>query len=291
MSGDHDHALPPLEWLRVFEAAARHGSFTAAAAEIGLTQAAVSQRIGALEARLGVPLFHRLPRGVQLTADGEAYAPHVREAMINLRRSTADLFGAPRRRVTIAAPASVATLWIAPRLTDLASTRPDLDISLSSIHRMRDYDATDADYQVRFGTGDWPGFEAISVYREELVPACSPDLLKSTDGGDWRGLPTLAVKGARDGWAEWAAVQGGGPLRSPRLRFDSFITALEAAISGAGVVLASRPLCRQAFDVGSIVPLTDTPHVMVAGTWLIWRETRPKTRDHDLLVETVCRPG
>jgi len=279
--------LPPLEWLRVFEAAARCGGFTAAAREIGLTQAAVSQRIQALEARLGVPLFQRQRRGVQLTANGEAYVPHVRDALDRLRRSTSDLFGTPRKRLSIAAPASVSTLWIAPRLKRLARDCPGLEISLSSIHRDLDYDAAETDYQVRFGHGNWPGLEARSLYREVLAPAASPALAESVSG-DWRSLPTLAIKGARDGWAEWAAALGEAPVRTPHLRFDSFITALEAAAAGTGMILASLPLAIAALRSGAVVRLTDRVHTMNTGAWLVWPQDQPKGHDHDVIVHTLC---
>lgn len=287
MSDLKQNDLPPLEWLRVFEAAARCGGFTAAANEIGLTQAAVSQRIQALEARLGVPLFQRQRRGVQLTADGEAYVPHVRDALDRLRRSTTDLFGTPRKRLSIAAPASVSTLWIAPRLKQLARDCPGLEISLSSIHRDLDYDAAETDYQVRFGHGDWPGLETRSLYREALAPAAAPALADSVMG-DWRSLPTLAVKGGRDGWTEWAAALGETPVRTPHLRFDSFITALEAATAGAGMVLASLPLAEAALRSGSMVLLTDRLHSMSAGVWLVWPDNRQKGHDHDVIVRTLC---
>lgn len=278
--------LPPLEWLRVFEASARHGGFTAAAREIGLTQAAVSQRIQGLESHLGVQLFLRLPRGVQLTADGEAYVPHVRDALNQLRRSTQDLFGTRRKHLSIAAPASVSSLWIAPRLAGLAADQPGLEISLSSIHRSLDYAATDTDYQVRFGTGDWTGYEAALMYHETLVPACAPALLKN--GADWRSLPTLAVKGPRDGWADWADAVGEPLVKTPHLRFDSFITALEAAKAGAGLLLASLPLAHSALTSGTLVGLSDQNHVMAAGAWLIWPKTLHKTRDHQIILETLC---
>lgn len=287
MPDSRNNSLPPLEWLRVFEAAARLGGFTAAAKEIGLTQAAVSQRIQALEARLGVPLFQRQRRGVQLTADGEAYVPHVRDALDRLRRSTTDLFGTPRKRLSIAAPASVSSLWIAPRLKRLARDCPGLEISLSSIHRAVDYDAAETDYQVRFGHGNWSGYEARPLYREALAPAATPDLANSVTG-DWRSLPTLAVKGGRDGWTEWAAALGEAPVRTPHLRFDSFITALEAACAGAGMILASLPLAEAALRSGAVVLLTDRLHSMSAGAWLVWPENRQKGRDHDVIVNTLC---
>ncbi len=117
---DSNPSLPPLEWIRVFEAAARLGSFTAAADELGITQAAVSQRIRKLEQRLGAQLFNRQARGVSLSTQGESWLPHVQGALAQLLNSTANLFEAPRRKVTIAASSSVIELWIVPRLGDVA---------------------------------------------------------------------------------------------------------------------------------------------------------------------------
>ncbi len=280
-------ALPPLEWLRVFEAAGRSGSFTAAAAELGLTQAAVSQRIRHLEARLGVRLFMRLPRGVELSADGEAWLPHVQNALSALQRSTADLFGAPRRKLTIAAPASVAELWIAPRLAPLAATFPQLQVSVATVHRPADYAAADADFEIRFGAGDWPGRRAVRLYDEILAPALAPALL---DGGapDWRDLPQIAVSGPRDGWREWAAATGVAPPRPPFLRFDSFAPALAAAIDGAGVLLASLALARPALAAGRLVRLPERPLRMERGYWISWAAGRTAVAEHEAIVAALA---
>ena len=160
--------LPPLEWLRVFEASGRLGNFTAAGREIGLTQATISQRISALEANLDVKLFRRLARGVELTADGDAYLPYVQNALSTLRRGTGELFEKPHTKCTIVAPVSVAALWIAPRLSALSI--PKIQISLSTIHRLADYDSIETDYEIRFGSGVWEGREARELYRETLIP-------------------------------------------------------------------------------------------------------------------------
>ena len=114
-----DFNMPPLEWIRAFEAAARCGSFTAAASEIGLTQSAVSQRIPHLEELLGSPLFHRQARSISLTIEGEAWLPHVRASLDNLRNSSEALFGARRGRLTISASQSIIELWLTPRLQKL----------------------------------------------------------------------------------------------------------------------------------------------------------------------------
>jgi LysR family glycine cleavage system transcriptional activator len=280
--------LPPLEWLRVFEAAGRLGNFTAAADELGLTQAAVSQRIRHLETRLNTHLFVRLARGVELTADGEAYLPHIRNALDAVRRSTADLFGTPRTRITIAAPASVAALWIAPRLRALGLARPTLQVLVSAIHRSSDFDATQADFEVRFGQGSWPERAATKLYTEVLAPACSPDLLRESDSREWRRLPTIAVSGPRDGWNEWAAATGELPLAEPVLRFDSMITALNAAGAGAGVLLASLPLARVELTEGGLVKLSDKHLTMADGYWLTWPAKHSWRADDDAIVSGLC---
>ncbi len=287
MSAESDTAaLPPLEWLRVFEAAGRTGSFTAAAAETGLTQAAVSQRIRHLEARLGVRLFMRLPRGVELSADGEAWLPHVQNALSALQRSTADLFGAPRRKLTVAAPGSVAALWIGPRLAPLAAAFPQLQLSVATVHRPADYAAADADFEVRFGDGAWPERRAARLYDEVLAPAAAPALLAG-QGEDWRALPQIAVSGPRDGWREWAAAAGVAPPRPPFLRFDSFAPALSAAVAGAGVLLASLALARPEIEAGRLVRLPERSLRMERGYWITWPAARAVLAEHEAVVAAL----
>lgn len=116
---EHPFKTPPLEWIRAFEAAARCGSFTAATAETGLTQSAISQRIGHLEKLLGTALFYRRARSIDLTVQGEAWLPHVRSALGSLRDSSEALFGSGRGRLTISASQSMIELWLLPRLERL----------------------------------------------------------------------------------------------------------------------------------------------------------------------------
>lgn len=281
-------ALPPLEWLRVFEAAGRLGNFTAAAEEVGLTQAAVSQRVRNLEARLGTRLFARLPRGVELTLDGEAYLPHVQNALAALSRSTADLFGAPPRKIAVAAPLSVAALWIAPRLAPLAAAFPQLQVSVATVTRPADYSAAEADFEVRFGSGAWPDRKAVRLYDETLAPVAAPRLLPGPDS-DWRQLPQIAVSGPRDGWAEWAAATGAAPPRPPFLRFDSFAPARVAALSGAGVLLASLALVAADLAEGRLVRLHEPEHRMDFGYWLAWPSAGAGFPGRDVLVEALTR--
>lgn len=262
--------MPEPEWLRTFLAAAQRESFTEAARELGLTQAAVSQHIRKLEASLGRPLFRRLPRGVELTADGAAYLPHVRDAFAALRRSTHDLFAVERQRpVKLAAPASIATLWLAPRLPTFLAAHPQVGLTVAAIHRPADYEAEKAALEIRFGDGAWPGREARLLLPERLSPVCAPALLATAPEGDWRRLPLLGLAGAREGWSEWCAAAGLPPPPVPRLRFDTLVTALAAARAGAGVLLASLPLAEADLASGALVRLSPRELHAASGHWLV----------------------
>ncbi|RVA26955.1 LysR family transcriptional regulator, partial [Mesorhizobium sp. M7A.F.Ca.CA.004.11.2.1] len=205
--------VPPLDWLRSFEAAARLSNFTAAAAELGLTQAAVSQHIRFLEERLKTRLFSRLARGVALSPEGAAYLPHIQSAFATIGNSTAELFE-PRavQTVTIRAPISFALLMLVPALPDLAKALPRIQLDLVTIHRPADYDLPGSVLDIRFGNGSFPGREADRLTAERLVPVAAPAL---AGDDDWPSLPLLLVAGAREMWAEWFAAAGlaGHPRR------------------------------------------------------------------------------
>lgn len=250
---------PPLVWLRAFEAAARTLSFTAAAVELGLTQAAISQHVRLLEAELGVPLFTRLRRGVQLTAEGGAYLPHVQAAFRSLARSTGELFG-PKTEMTVSilGPVSFMTLWLAPRLADFRAAFPSILLAMSTMHLPSDYPGAEHDFDIRFGMGDFIGRTSHRLTVESLVPAAAPSLLATLQhGSDWPRLPLLSVSGGREMWPNWFASAALPVPARPLFRFDSLVTALEAARRGAGVLLASRPLADAALTDGSLRRLSD----------------------------------
>ncbi|QKD03231.1 LysR family transcriptional regulator [Mesorhizobium loti] len=259
-------ALPPLDWLRSFEAAARLSNFTAAAVELGLTQAAVSQHIRLLEERLKTRLFTRLARGVALSPEGAAYLPHIQSAFATIGSSTAQLFE-PRavQTVTIRVPISFALLMLVPALPDLARALPRIQLDLVTIHRPADYDLPGSALDIRFGNGSFPGREADRLTTERLVPVASPAL---AGAADWTSLPLLLVAGAREMWAEWFVAAGlaGHPQRSHR--FDSFVAAMEAASAGAGALLGSRPLVDSALRSRTLVPLSDFELSSTSGHFL-----------------------
>ena len=249
-----DFNMPPLEWIRAFEAAARCGSFTAAASEIGLTQSAVSQRIAHLEELLGSPLFHRQARSISLTIEGEAWLPHVRASLDNLRNSSEALFGARRRRLTISASQSIIELWLTPRLRKLREIT-DAQISVQTMV-LGSHDAPqDEVLRIRYGSGDWPHHYKRKLYSEQISPVASAMLVQSAD--NWTSLPRITCSGPRPGWNDWAARFNTPTIPVPGFRFDVFHSALGAAKAGLGVFLASLPLCQSEISAGTLIRLSD----------------------------------
>ena len=258
--------MPPLDWLRSFEAAARLSGFTAAASELGVTQAAISQHIRSLEERLKTRLFTRLARGVELTEDGAAYLPHIQSAFARIGDSTLELFE-PRtlQSVTMRSPISFAALMIASALPRLAESLPLIQLRIETIHKPADYGEGRDALDIRFGTGSFAGRQAERLTRETLVPMAAPHLAEDPD---WTSLPLLSVVGAREMWGEWFAAAGLEPRPSAAHRFDTFVTALEAAKAGGGILLGSRPLADVALREKSLVALSDRVLASGAGHYL-----------------------
>ena len=240
----------PLDWVRAFELAGRTGSFTAAAKESNVTQASISQRITNLERRIGARLFVRNARGVTLSVDGEAWLPYVTAAFHSLDESYEELFGIQREKITILASASVNELWFAPRLQNWQKKhRPQ--IVLSTIVLQGVSDQLDTTIRVQYGVGEGENHHKAPLFVEQLSPVVSPDLL--TGQTSWLDLPRLALSGPRHSWNEWARHTGDPITPVPKIRFDSFSAALSAAVTGAGVLLASLPLCAPLIDQGKLV--------------------------------------
>jgi LysR family transcriptional regulator of beta-lactamase len=266
MTTSRTEKLPPLDWLRSFEAAARLSNFTAAAAELGLTQAAVSQHIRSLEDRLKHPLFIRLARGVELTPQGAAYLPHLQSAFAMIGNSTRELFEPKAvQSVTIRSPISFAVLMIARILPEMAKSLPFVQLQIETIHTPADYSEHSGVLDIRFGNGSFAGRQADRLTRETLTPMAAPKLARSQD---WTQLPLLTVVGAREMWGEWFASARMIPMTGPTHKFDSFVTALEAAKNGAGILLGSRPLADAALHDGSLVALSDYALSSGAGHYL-----------------------
>ncbi len=251
--------LPPLNWLRAFEAAARHMSFTGAARELNVTQAAVSQQVKRLERHLNRPLFDRLPRSLQLTMLGEAFLPTVREAFERLADGTTEVFGpVGGGPLTIRSAVSFALLWLAPRLDRFHAAHPGVRLRVTSAVWPVESGWEAIDLEVRHGTGRWPGLDAERLTWDRLFPVCSPALVSGASGlrtpADLAGVALLQVIGQRDGWSRWSKAAGLGPQEAGRrAQFDTSAMALEVAAAGGGVALGASSLSEGYLRGGRLV--------------------------------------
>ncbi len=227
--------LPPLGWLRAFEAAARHLSFTGAARDLNMTQSAVSQQIKSLEGHIGRPLFHRRPRALELTETGITYLPVVREAFRTLARGTRAITGAEAGVVRLQCNLSFAIHWLAPRLPLLAAAHPDLRLSISTeLWEPREL-AEGADVEIRYSLRPADTVRAELLARDHYFPVCTP--------GYSVALETLATKplfhctNLLGNWQTWAEEQG-LPWPDPPVTYaTTFSVTMAAAEAGGGLTL------------------------------------------------------
>ena len=238
--------LPTLTWLRAFEAAARTSSFTAAAAELNLTSGAISYQIRALEAYLGFALFERLPRGVRLTSMGVAYLPPVRKAFEELADSTVGLFGGIQRgQITVHAPVSLASLWLAPKLFAFTAAYPAIDVRLSSVIWDNPVPDETTDLEIRYGSGQWRGYRSEPLLNQGIVAVCSPRFLEQVrSSGEAAVLVPrylIHVMGQENHWLKVRqALKAGDTAARLGPTVDTTIAALELAAAGTGCALVHR---------------------------------------------------
>src|SRR6516165_10533144 len=257
---------PPLSALRAFEAAARHVSFTKAAEELSVTPAAVSHQIHALEQDLGVRLFHRRNRSVALTASARVLLPGLSEGFAQLRASVRRLRAHnDSGTLTVTASPSFAAKWLVLRLHRFQEQCPEVDVRISATDNVVDLTQGDFDIAVRYGTGNYPGLEVELLLKNEVFPACSPQLLaKSPALSTPDDLPVhnlihdQAIE--RDPlvptWPMWLKAAGVKNIPAATgLSFNNMHLALDAAIAGHGVVLAQSTIAAADLAAGRLVRL------------------------------------
>lgn len=240
--------LPPLNALRVFEAAARLLSFTKAAEELHITPSAISHQIRGLEAYLGVRLFRRSSRALILTDEGQNYFPALRDAFDAMHEATGRLSARQAAgALNVSLLSSFAVRWLLPRLPRFQSIHPEIEVRLSTTVRMVDFRREDVDCAIRHGKGHWPGLAAHLLLTENLFPVCSPSLLSGPrplkTPRDLANHPRLHILARPDDWRIWLTAVGItdiDPDKGPQ--FESSDMGLRAAAEGLGVVIASSTL-------------------------------------------------
>ena len=233
--------LPSLNALKAFESAARHASFSLAAAELNVTHAAVSRHIRELEAWLGAKLFHRTGRGVQLTEAGEVLGRDLTPAFDLLAQATEGFAGPRRRRqLIISAEVSFAALWLVPRLGGFTSKHSDIDLVLDPNNRIVDFAKDAVDLAIRYGDGTWRDVAAIKLIDSDLAPVCSPALLRKVKVRSAADLAsvTLLQEDPKQHWRDWLEAAGVAEVVTPSGPTLKGHLAIAAAEAGQGFALA-----------------------------------------------------
>jgi LysR family glycine cleavage system transcriptional activator len=262
--------LPPLNSLRAFEAAARHLSFTRAAQELNVTQAAISHQVKGLEQHLGLRLFRRLNRALVLTDEGQRYFPAVRDGLDLLATATHRLRERENAgRVTISVTPSFAAKWLVPRLARFRAGQPDIDVRVHAADDVVDFIRDDVDLAVRYGAGGWSGLKADLLLRESFFPVCSPRLLEAArplrEPSDLQWHTLLHEERTLTDWQTWLTmmgVTGADASRGPVFSHGSNM--IEAAVAGQGVGLGRSPLVDDDLAEGRLVRPFDAS---IAGDW------------------------
>jgi len=256
--------LPSLDTLRIFSVAARHRSFTKAASELHLTQSAISHRVRALEEELGVSLFNRLARRLELTTAGDALARRVDHAVADIADAVAAVDAAiNERQLRVAMAPAVASHWLFPRLPRFHASNPDIELQLIADPAVLDLRATRIDVAVRFGHGGYPGYTVTKLMPDSVSPVCSPGFIAEhgpvSTVEELLALPLLHDSSSEDDgsgadWRSWLDQLGRGDLSCHNgLRFNEAGLLIDAATLGLGVALGRASLVSELVANGSLV--------------------------------------
>ena len=255
--------LPPLTSLRAFEAAGRHLSFTRAAEELTVTQAAISHQVKALEEHLDVALFLRLPRQLELTKAGKILLPVVRDAFDRIGASVTKLNKeVASSALTVRLAPSFAAKWLSPRLDDFRRKHPQIDLSLTHSNEAVDFKRQQIDIAITYGQGDWRGVVSDRVLSIDFFPVCSPQFMQGEHPlTNPKNLAhyTLLHDTDRVAWSDWLALAGIENVDPQRgTVVDDTNVLIQAAIDGIGIALGSTHFVADRLASGRLVKPFDT---------------------------------
>lgn len=268
----------PLNALRAFEASARHLNFTRAGLELRVTQAAVSQQVGRLEASLGVQLFRRLPRGLALTDEGQALLPAIERAFRGIRE-TLERFrdGRFSEIITVGVVGTFATGWLLPKLSRFTRLHPRIDVRLHTNNNRVDLAGEGLDCAIRFGDGAWHATDATKLFEAPLTPLCAPPLARKLRRPADLRRQTLLRSYRPDEWPSWFEAAGTVSPTGQGPMFDSSVTMAEAAARGLGIALLPPLMFTEDIRRRRLVRPFKV-EISLGAYWLTWLHSkRPST--------------
>jgi DNA-binding transcriptional LysR family regulator len=268
--------LPPLNSLRLFEAAARLLSFKNAADELMLTPSAVSHGIQSLEDWLGALLFLRTSKGLVLSEAGKVYLPVVQQALDMLVAGSGEIINKRQTgQLSLSVAPTFGARWLLPRLHRFREIHPDIHIVIDTSRERADLSDSGFDLAIRMGRGSWQGFNADFLFAEQMVPVCAPVIYGRVRSlTDIDEAPLIHVTTTKDDWSAWAKATGRlQPDPGKGLRFDTIQMAFQAACQGLGVVIGRKPLVDEELRAGSLVEVWEGACSSTA-YWLVGAEDR-----------------
>jgi LysR family glycine cleavage system transcriptional activator len=283
--------LPFLNGVRAFEAAARHGSFVGAAAELHVSPAAISRMVHLLEDRLGVALFERTANRLATTAAGRSYQTGLTPLLDALANLTAQVtMQGSARTLTIGVGPTFATRWLIPRLANFRRQEPDIEVRFTAGGVAAAF-ADDWTCGITLGDGNWPGLVAERLFAADLQPVCAPRLAtRLKRPTDLKGPNLLRVAHAAEDWPLWLKAAGAARVTAKGPQFEYYGQALQAAADGVGVAMGIRPYVDDDLRAGRLVaPFALT--VPKGKEWyLVYRAFRKDQRDFAAFRRWLMRP-
>lgn len=291
--------LPSFSLLSAFEAAARTGSITAAANELGLTQSAVSRQIAALEAQLGVALFRRERQTIRLTLAGDGYAREIREALRRISNASLTLRANPQGgTLNLAVLPFFGSRWLAPRIGRFLAAHPGMAVNLVTRLEPFDFRFDTLDAAIHFGAARWPGAELAFLMQEKVVAVCSREFRERYGLAAPVGLlhvPLLHLSSRPDAWENWFSEQKIAFDALHGMLFDQFAAIAESAAAGLGAALLPRFLIDRELADGTLVPASNAPAVATSGYHLAYLPDRatypPLAAFKTWILEEIAREG
>lgn len=275
------YQLPSLTGLNTFDACARHGSFTAAASELGVTLGAVSRQVKALEAELDCPLFLRHHRGVELTADGIDLFQVLSSSFQQIGKQCQEFRKRARSLdVTLAATTAFASLWLMPRLGGFWRQHRDINLNHSISDNATDAGFVNADIRIRYGDGNWRNERSLKLFDDRIYPVCGRDFaaqFELSQPADLLQYPLLqldSVDPAWTGWDSWLSQWGCDLSQASFRRFNNYVVALQAAEENQGIVLGWHSMVDAAIQRGKLLRLGEFETAAPGSYYLTWDENR-----------------
>lgn len=266
--------LPPLNPLKAFEAAARLSSLTLAAEEMNVSQVAVSRQVKVLEDYLGVLLFRRLHRGIELTREGKQLFDGVTNAFQDIGNTAKRVSRRGRRDIlSIQSYTTFSQRWLIPRLGQFHDANPKIEVRLSSSTAPVDFEAQNLDAAIRSGRGEWPDLHSERLADIELIPICAPGFLASATlkkPNDLARVRLLHSMARPNDWASWLACAGATDVPGPGVRFENSALAYEAALLDIGVAIAIKVFVHRHLQSGVMAAPFDLTCRTGEGYYLTW---------------------